>query len=90
MCNKNCLPGSSPMMLYLPGFLALSFPPEDPDSEGPLTGTEQSVVVTTASCRLWMAATAPGGTSETRSPLTTCRKMKWAENKLLCWELKEY
>ena len=58
------------------GFLILSFPPQDPDSVGPLTGAEQSIVVTTASCCLWTAASAPGGISETRSPLTTCRKMK--------------
>lgn len=64
------------MMLYWPGFLVLSFPPEDPDSEDPLMGTQQRVAVTTASCRLWVAATAPGETSETRSPLTTCRNMK--------------
>ena len=31
------------MMLYRPGFLALSFPPEDPNSKGPLTGTEQRI-----------------------------------------------
>jgi len=58
-------------MLQRAGFFALSFPPADTDSVGPLTGVEQSIAVTTASCRLCAAATAPGGTSETRSPLTT-------------------
>lgn len=58
-------------MLYDPLLLALSFPPKEPDSEVPRAGGEQRSAVTTASCLLWAAATAPGGTSVTRSPLTT-------------------
>jgi hypothetical protein len=53
------------------GFLALSFPLEEEVSEGPLTGTEHSKAVTAAPFLLWVAATAPGNTSVTRSPLTT-------------------
>ena len=37
------------------GFLILSFPPQDPDSVGPLTGAEQSIVITTASLCLYMS-----------------------------------
>lgn len=44
-------------------------------------GTQQSVAVVTASCLPWVAATAPGEISETRSPLTTYRNMKRAVRK---------
>jgi len=53
------------------GFLALSFPLEEAVSEGPLTGTEHSKAVTAAPFLLCVAATAPGNTSVTRSPLIT-------------------
>lgn len=52
ICNKNCLVESNPTMLQRIGFLALSFPPEDPVSEGPLTGTGHSSAVTAAPCLL--------------------------------------
>lgn len=70
--SKNCCVGSSPIILYRAGFFALSFPPEDPVSDG--TGVAHKSDVTTASCLLCAAATAPRGTLQTRSPLTTYKQ----------------
>lgn len=82
-CNKNCLVGSSPTILCLAGFLALSFPPEAPGSEDPLTGVLHSSAVTTAPCLLWLAARAPGDTSVTRSPLIIYKKDVYDCNRTL-------